>query len=350
MKQHIELFDVAVSNPPYQQTVGGKRHQVYPEFFFQGFFISENMSMVFPFGWQKSTGRASGSVLHPHMRSLRELVSVDNYLENAASSPVMLFPTVLTRGVSIVHTSKSHDNQGSAAFFEHGDFVEYRDMTNVQYWSARTDIIFQNIAAWMQAQGITSNVSKVSSWNPFGVTAFMTDDPSRAEFHKFLTETPEDITGYVKVWSRNVQNQYAWHYVSQSEPFLKLESIDQYKVIWPITGQYGAYRKTKLLAPQEIASDTFIMMTFDSEHHAQNFQTYYRTFFYRFVSTEATTSHHGTKKVHQFAPDLSTVTNPRTGLVGYDTDWTDDDLKILFQDILTAADWEYIQQVAIASD
>ena len=49
------------------------------------------------------------------------------------------------------------------------------------------------------------------------------------------------------------------------------------------------------------------------------------------------------KTVYRFIPDLSETVNPRTGKTGYDSDWTDDDLKTVFAGILTDDDWIYIK-------
>lgn len=46
-------------------------------------------------------------------------------------------------------------------------------------------------------------------------------------------------------------------------------------------------------------------------------------------------------------PDVSSTLNPRTGKIGWDSDWTDDDLKILFKDVLTEDDWKRIEDSVV---
>lgn len=88
------MFDYCVGNPPYQAQSGGKRHQVYSQFWVYSWDFATSSIMVFPIGWQKSSGRASGSSLHKGMREDKKLVSVDNYYEDKKKSPVILLSAV----------------------------------------------------------------------------------------------------------------------------------------------------------------------------------------------------------------------------------------------------------------
>lgn len=78
--------------------------------------------MIFPKGWQTSTGRASGSTKHYLIREDKHIISVDNYYEDIHKNPLILFTTASTGGVNIVNWDQDYDNKGSVDFYEYGIF------------------------------------------------------------------------------------------------------------------------------------------------------------------------------------------------------------------------------------
>ncbi|MDE6476618.1 MAG: hypothetical protein K2L48_00165 [Mycoplasmoidaceae bacterium] len=53
--------------------------------------------------------------------------------------------------------------------------------------------------------------------------------------------------------------------------------------------------------------------------------------------------------MHKHVPDLSDVKNPRTGKIGWDSDWTNEDLKKIFS-FIHEDEWKYIEEKALSSD
>lgn len=345
--ENEDRFAAVVSNPPYHIDLGGKSHQIYADFYMISRNLCRFMSMIFPLGWQTSTGKASGSASHPRMRSDSSLVSVDNYYETT-ESPTHVFPGIGTGGVSIIWRDADSDNKGLVDFKEYGCLVEKRNLEKIEYWGIRTNEIFSKISNWMDNLKLKSMVETVSGRNPHGILGFYTTDPEREQF-SLLSRDPGEST--VKFWSKEIGSaKYGWFYISRKTEGLKLSKEDKWKLAWPITGSYASYRNAFILKPGELVSDTFIIKNFDVEKHALNFKSYFSTLFYRFVVSESSTSHHATRKVNSFCPDLSGAINPRTSLIGWESDWTDEDLKKLFEDVLTEEDWQYIEKVAIESD
>lgn len=346
-----ERFSAVVGNPPYQIQAGGKNHQVYADFYLVSCEVGTVLSMVFPLGWQTSTGRASGSVNHHFIREDKSLQRVDNYYEDPKVSPIILFPGTGTGGVSVVLRDADKDASPTADYYEYGELVEKdRDFTKVSYWSDETDVIFQKLVEWMKNHQVSGMNEAITGWNPFGVVGFMTTDPQRP-VHDSILDTPGD--GCYKAWTYNKSGGgYGWWYFPKNsiQP-RRSDLIDVWKVMMVKFNGAAVHRMNKILAPGEIHVDTFVSLKVENEQQGKNFLTYLKTLCYRFLLSEAAGgSHHAGRKEHRFVPNLSTITNPRTGLVGWDSDWTDTDLQELFKNILTVEEWEYIKKTALDSD
>lgn len=353
--EDIPRFDVVVSNPPYQMDTGGKRHQVYADFYMVGSNISVLLSMVFPKGWQTSTGRASGSSLHSTIREDKAIVSVDNYDEEPGS-PMILFEGAGTGGVNLVLRDRDVDSS-MVKFLEFGQLVDAeRDMTVVKYWNETTDIIFNKISEWINEHGLTDMSTSVSPWGTHLPSSKIFGEPL---YQEYISKIKED--GYIACYGSMPddigRSKYGWFYIDKNAPDLKLQEntpfdYRKFKVIFGVAGGANAiYRKAIILEPNTISSAAFIGVYFNNEKQAANFLSYLKTYFYRALLFETSSNKINVyANVHRFVPDLSTVTNPRTNKIGWDSDWTDDDLKILFKDVLTERDWAYIEKTAIESD
>lgn len=344
-----EKFTAVVSNPPYQVATGGKNHQIYADFYIVGREITQYLSMIFPLGWQTSTGRASGSSEHKNIREDRAIVSVDNYYENR-SSPVLLFPSAGTGGVNIVFCNDERINDKSK-FYEYGVFVEEKDLSKVKYWDENSQEIFNKIVIWINKNACKS-ADKIIS--PQATHLYSTAVTSSKDYSKYVS--PKPFKNWVKCWGALPNKKgYGWSFIDPEMKELSLNknsfNYTDYKVIFGIAaGPYAVWRKAFIIEPNSVYTGAFIGAYFKTLIEAQNFLSYMKTLFYRMSISEASTNINTVSSIHRFVPDLAEVTNPRTGLVGYESDWTDDDLKILFKDVLTDEDWEYIEATAIASD
>lgn len=342
-----EKFDYVISNPPYQDSTNRNSRQIYDTFYLSAGEISHQVVMIFPLGWQKSSGRGTGSAKHPAMRADRRIVSVDNYYEDKDVDPRILFPGVGTGGVSIVSWRDDHDNGGKVDYREYGESVSQKDLTDTRYWSDRTDEIFTKLDTWRATKGIPDMKPKIPGRTPFGIRTYMTN-PNRAEY-AFVSEAKKP--GHLRFWANGGKGKgYQWFYMDEKAPFLKKKNSEKWKLVWPITGAYASHRRKMVFKPGEVFSDTFICAFFDTEAEAENFGTYLSTLLYRFLNTESTPSHNANSSVHRHCPDLSGVVNPVTGITGWGSTWSDDDLKELLDGVLDDDDWEYIETTALNSD
>ena len=340
-----KLFTYTVSNPPYQDSSNRNSIQIYDKFWLYAAECSSLSIMIFPIGWQNSSGRGTGSAKHPLMRSDKRIKIVDNYYEDQKESNIILFPTVSTGGVNIVLLDNDYDNNGKVKYYEYGVYKKEKDLTDQKFWSLRTDNIFNKVDSYIKDNGIKTIRDIMPGRTPYGVRTFMVkkDRPESKYFSDI------DNNDSYKCWA-NINNNYSWVYLDKNAPFIKDYHIDKYKAVFPITGAYRCWRSSFTMKPNEIFTDTFICITFKTLKEAQNYNKYLSTLFYRFLLTESTNSHNANKNTHRHCPDLTTITNPRTGLTGWDSDWTDEDLQELLKDYLTEEDWVYIKETALKSD
>lgn len=343
-------FDYTISNPPYQIQTGGKTHQIYDRFYLIGAGISHKLAMIFPRGWQTSSGKASGSSQHIKLRADSSIVLVDNYYEEN-NSPIKLFPTAGTGGVNIIVRDDTKHSE-LVKYYEYGQFTDERSLMDYQKYSGYTKNIFDKLKGWMEANSVSSTKEKISGWNPFGVLTYYLD-PRRPEWEQVSTTQQE---GYIPVWgTEKSKTDYRFYWVpanfeDENGAGIKTVNIGKYKLVWPKSGAWANWRFSLILKPGEICTDTFIGVWFDTEEEAKNYQTYLKTKFYRFAISENAPTHNAYRGVHEFVPDLVNIVNPRTNRVGYSSDWTDEDLKKVFESVLTNEDWEYIVKTALTND
>lgn len=337
-------FAIAVGNPPYQIQTGGKTHQTYAEHYLATRKLSKKASLIFPIGWQTSTGKASGSNRHQEIRNDPHIISIDNYPQNLDTYP---FKNIHTGGVNILLRDQDH-HSATVQLYENRRLINpHHDPRTIQRYNPKTEVIFKKLSKWMKEHEVLGMSEKVSPRNPFGITGPMLSDPNKRE-EIGVRETP--FPGSIALYGKNELGEDKFYYLSENFPKLKREGLDKYKLAWPRSGAYRSWRATIILEPGQATTDRFLHVTFESNREAENFLSYLKTKLYRFINVEAATGRDAMRKVHKYSPDLSNITNPRTGKVGWESDWTDDDLKELFEGLLSKEEWEYIEQVVGESD
>jgi hypothetical protein len=337
------FFKATVGNPPYQLGLG-RNSQVYADFYLEYAKCSRILSLIFPSAWQYAPDNTPNGRKYRILKNDWALETVQNYSEDDKETAI--FPRVSTGGVNIlVRDSK----------------VSYRSRTPVLMEKKRLispqslKILFK-LEDWRQQNHIAGMDTQVTS-SGFGVNTFVTTDPLRKDFGylykkngrvvSFLKDSNQNDVSFIHLWSRVLaSNQYAYHFISDTYPSLKRANIDSYKAIWVKMNAPTNWRKTKILLPGEIYSDTFIGIRLDSLEECHNFISYFSTDLYRFCLTEASTNWSAMTKTHRWAPELTHLKNPRTGRMGFHSEWTNQDLKELLGNHLSLNDWAHITKVA----
>lgn len=312
-------FTAIVANPPYQMTLSaassdanqGKEMKVYPQFFMVSTYISDLACIIFPDGWRFSSGK--GTLYEgPSMRSDKQIYSIIPLGQKA-------FPEVGI-SVDVVLWKKDYDNRGEMEKFYTSAPEAWLKLSKL-YPSIEKKIGSQRAN---RIEGDGELVSRVKGYPDF---IFDEPGPDRIAIH---------------------HSKGRVYYCSTSHPIFK--PLQKVKLIFPMTGTQRSYRDSLIIDSHEEYSNYWIPVFFDSREEAQNFRSYLGTLFYRGLLAMGTVSQNATRSTHRFVPDLSNVCNPRTKKVGWNSDWTDDDLKELFKEVLTDEDWAYIEKTAIESD
>ena len=339
------LFDVAVGNPPYNTKEHGKTENLYQFFYLASREIARIVDMVFMVGWRTSSGKASGSGGHDIMRADTGIIMVDDYPSNE------MFPgTGLPDKVNIVVRDDSYDNNGLIPFYDNGVFIDSKDISSeLSYMDDADKQIIKKVDS---ITGFRPVSDRITGWNPFGINAYLTTDPSRPAYDKIKK------SGHGKtIWMKNKSDNDCGFWIipdglidydvskKKNVPAFvdKMSIYDKYKVIAPKSGPYRISRDLGILYPNEGCSSSFICAIFNNKKECDNFISYGKTNLFMYILNATAFNQDTCKTVYRFIPDLSETVNPRTGKTGYDSDWTDDDLKTVFAGILTDDDWVYIK-------
>lgn len=339
------LFDVAVGNPPYNTKEHNKTENIYQFFYLASREIAHIVDMVFMVGWRTSSGKASGSGGHDIMRADTGIIMVDDYPSNE------MFPGAgLPDKVNIVVRDDSYDNNGLIPFYDNGVFIDSKDISSeLSYMDDADKQIIKKVDS---ITGFRPVSDRITGRNPFGIRGYLTTDSTR-EAYNHIVKTGSGI----KSWMRNKDDSDYdfWiipeglkDYDNSIKAYVpafsdKLNIFGSYKVLLPKSGAYRMGRDAGILLPNEACCDSFIVSAFDTKDTCNNFISYINTNLFIYILDKTARDSNILSKTYRFIPDLSETVNPRTGKTGYDSDWTDDDLKTVFTGILTDDDWIYIK-------
>ena len=339
------LFDVAVGNPPYNTKEHNKTENIYQFFYLASREIARIVDMVFMVGWRTSSGKASGSGGHDIMRADTGIIMVDDYPSNE------MFPGAgLPDKVNIVVRDDSYDNNGLISFYDNGVFIDSKDISSeLSYMDDADKQIIKKVDS---ITGFRPVSDRITGRNPFGIRGYLTTDSTR-EAYNHIVKTGSGI----KSWMRNKDNSDYdfWiipeglkDYDNSIKAYVpafsdKLNIFGSYKVLLPKSGAYRMGRDAGILLPNEACCDSFIVSAFATKDTCNNFVSYINTNLFIYILDKTARDSNILSNTYRFIPDLSSTVNPRTGKTGYDSDWTDDDLKTVFAGILTDDDWIYIK-------
>ena len=220
-----------------------------------------------------------------------------------------------------------------------------------------SNVFAESVEGYLWAGGEytrTKRPSSVVDKNPNNNYAIRTPRFYRDTDYFITAQERKEGVEYIKLYysprTREVDVRYLpLSEIQESER--TMEYIHSWKSLIPKTNAHLLYRNLGPLGePMSLPNNTWLARCFASLEEVENFNSYLRTYLYRYLVSIRATSHNAYANVHRWVPDLSGVENPRTGMVGYGSDWRDDDLRAIFQGVLTEEDWSYIKATAMAAD
>ncbi len=298
-------FDVIIGNPPYQLSDGGYGSSAAPIY---QLFVEKALSLQPRFASFVTPSRwfAGGKGLDDY----RERMLGDHRMRNIVDYPKLYeaFPGVKIRGgVSYFLWDREHDGPCTIQTMWDGQPV---GTPTARYLDAHDVLVRRNeavpILEKVKARSEKTLSSRVSSGKPFGLRTF---------FHG--QETPEGIATPVQLYgSRRV----SW--IDRSAIQTNTDWVDDWKVLMTAVQGTSAAVETKFLSkpivagPGTACTETYLVAgRFSTQEEAENYASYLRTRFVRFLVSLRKSTQHATKDVYSFAPD-----------VPLDREWTDESL------------------------
>jgi len=302
-------FDVIIGNPPYQIEDGGQGRSaspIYQLFVNQAFRLKPRyVAMIIPSRWF-----AGGKGLDEFRKQMLDSTKFRNLVDfpNAAE----LFPGVdIAGGICYFLWDEKHDglcevktNESGKepsiterSLGDHGDvFVRFNEALP----------ILEKISK----KNFPTLDKKVSSRKPFG---FATN------FKDFATIKSKRN---LKIFTREGEFE-----IPQSAVKVNVDLVSKWKVIIAKAyGERGSYpylitSKPQILEPNVVCTETYIVCgTYDTREEAENFVSYLRTRFVRFLIALRKNTQHITQARFKFVPDLE-----------MNKSWTDEKLYKKFE-------------------
>jgi superfamily II DNA or RNA helicase len=372
-EENVDLtFDYVISNPPYQESLvaaSGKAKPIWDDFVFIAVEIAKHIAIINPARWQKG-GQGTG------LTNIKNYFFNSGHLESFVNVPTEdVFPTAGIGGgvcIELIDTTQKFENPQIGTWSEKEGWSELRNYdTNsaldIPLAEIDADIVLRVLTAALGPNfekelwvgGENNELKKITSnpTNRGGDRRNYTISGQRLVHDRdyFISAEEVDSTKeYVKVYYQTKNRVLDARFVPLEEfkdTTRNKACIPKWKILIPKTGANFLYRNLGPTGePNSLSTNTWLCRSFESEKEVIGFQSYMQTYFYRYLVGLRNVTHNAYANVHRFVPDLKDVVNPRTGKKGYDSDWIDDDLRILYAGVLTDEDWKHIKATAIAFD
>ncbi len=289
-------FDVIIGNPPYQLEDGGfgtSAAPIYQLFVEKAFDLDPRYAVfVTPSRWM---GGGKG------LDKYRERMLSDKRLRTIVDYPKLYegFPGVKIRGgISYFLWDKNYDGPCTVQTIWDGQptgptVARHLDSYDILVRRNEAIPILEKVLA-KTAKALTE---RVSSRKPFGLATNFRGKPSAAR-----------LTQPVRLYA----NQHA-SWIDRTDITVNADWIDEWKVLMTAVQGTSAAIETKFLSrpiiaePGTACTETYVVAGhFESEREANNYATYLRTRFVRFLVSLRKATQHATRDVYAFVPDLPT--------------------------------------------
>jgi site-specific DNA-methyltransferase (adenine-specific) len=319
-------FDVIIGNPPYQLSDGGfgtSASPIYHAFVQQAKKLNPRyLTMIIPARWY-SGGKG--------MDDFRDEMLHDNRIRQIVDFPEAIdcFPGVQIKG-GVCYFLWDRDNPGDCkvSTSTKGKIVSVMERplleenceTFIRYNEAIT------ILKKVQAFGEPSLKEQISARKPFGLETTFKGQPN--SFDGSVTLYQNGGVGYVT--PAQIQNNFEW--------------VKSFKVLIPPLGSgsdsfpHPILGKPFVVEPNSACTETYLVAgVFENKQVAENFASYLRTRFLRFLVLLNKPTQHATSKVYTFVPTQN-----------FSEEWSDEKLYQKYG--LTAEEIAFIEKMVRPMD
>lgn len=274
-------FTAVVGNPPYD---AGNGQQIYTDFYLSARKIGDNVSMIFPIGWQQpKTANNLGKLNSEEVKADRQIVKIDN-IQNA-------FPGVSgAEWTNVVLWRKGFNNglNGKQNILTNGENQEQVQLV----WDKNdlekpTEII--RLSQLVSSSHDFKSLELITSVRkPYGLSTDVIRDPSKYGLPSI--QDARHSTNDIELWTGGRSGRVI-KYVSSNYPFpRKSDALNKYKIFVPYawgnwsegSGLGGAYSDIIIAKPNVATTETWLESgSFDDLDTAMKHAKYLMTRFVR---------------------------------------------------------------------
>lgn len=300
-------FDVIVGNPPYQMEDGGNKASsspIYHYFVEQAKLLNPKyLALIIPSRWF-----AGGKGLDQFRTAMLKDRRVKELVDFTDASQI--FPNVdIAGGVCYFLWDRDYAGRCTVKTWHGTRLTESERFLD----DHDTFVRFSEALPILEKVNKLSEeyfVDKVSSRKPFGLDTTAQPDPD-GELTLYWRGGRGPIRSERISIGRNFISK--WKLITSYTSYDHAGQHDQY-------GQRRVLSKLDILAPNEVCSETYIVLdTYDSRNEAESALGYFKTKFVRFLISLASNTQHITKERFVFVP-----------VVPMDRDWSDEKLYTHF--------------------
>jgi len=280
-----------VGNPPYQ---GTNHQQIYPYFYLTSILTGDNVSLIFPIGWQEpKNGNNLSKLNNEKVKTDKQIVFIDNRQN--------VFPGVMgAEWTNVILWKKNYDNglNGQQVILTNGESpIEKKLLWEASEIKKPDEIeVLANIV--MSRTDFTSLQTITSKYQPYGLRTDVMKDYTKYKLEPLYSskQSNDDIKIYAKsgivIWGSK-----GYHFPKTTKAF------DKYKVLvtyaWgnmsEKTGLGGAFSDVIIANPFEACTETYLESgVFDDYETAKKHSKYLMTKFLRALLYMNKTSQHST--------------------------------------------------------
>ena len=315
-------FDVIIGNPPYQLSDGGNKASatpIYNLFVEQALKLNPKyLAMIIPSRWY--CGGRGLENFRNHMLSSQHLKELHDFKRGADC-----FPGIRNGGGICYFLWDRSYSSSLCSYFEHNaDGIISSDKRNlIEFENAFIrDNLAANIVRKVLAKTKSILSDQVFTQKPYGF---------RTNFVDF------DENGSIKIYTKKVKEGYS--FINRDKVTVNTDTISKWKVVTSRStsvpeednGQVLRMAQTFIVEPNAVVTESYILLgVFDCLNEAQNFFSYLKTKFFRFLCQPTIVSPDVSKRTFMFVPNLP-----------YDREWTDKELYTMYK--FTQEEIDYIE-------
>lgn len=297
-------FEVIVGNPPYQ---GVNHQQIYPQFYVWARKNCDQMSMIFPSGWQEP--KIKNGLQHMNTEDVKydkQIVSIDNIVDG--------FKGVLgAKKTNIIYWKSGYDNglDGEQLIYTDGKNPVKTKLNITEETVEKPEEIKEllKFVKYYYGDNFKNMEKLVSPMLPYNLHTKFLFDPGFYDLPDTLTNERKNDDD-IKVYGV-INKKIAYRFVNNKYPIpRKTESFNKFKVFvystWGnMSDNYigGAYSNIIVAYPNDICTESFVEIgCFDTINEVKNLSKYIMSSFFRALLFLNKNQKGCTRKCYKYIP------------------------------------------------